>query len=102
MRDRITQFKDTLPLIMDLRSEALRPRHWSALKEEINKQFDQESDSFTLEDVFSLGLHNYSEFIGELSGNATKELNIERALVDIETRWTSSKFWRTIPLRYPP
>ena len=87
MRDRITQFKDTLPLIMDLKSEALRPRHWSALKNEINKEFDQNSDNFTLEDIFSLGLHNYSEFIGELSANATKELNIERSLEDIETRW---------------
>ena len=87
MRDRIDQFKQTLPLIQDLRSEALRPRHWAALKKEINKEFDPDGARFTLEDIFSLGLHNYADFIGELSSNANKELNIERSLADIETRW---------------
>ena len=87
MKDRIEQFKATLPLIQDLRSEALRPRHWEALKAEIHKDFDQDSPKFTLDDIFSLGLHNYSDFIGEMSGNANKELNIERSLQEIEVRW---------------
>ncbi|GMI21327.1 hypothetical protein TeGR_g3290 [Tetraparma gracilis] len=87
MKEKIDQFKATLPLIQDLRSEALRPRHWEALKAEIHKEFDPDSPTFTLEDIFSLGLHNYSEFVGEMSANANKELNIERSLADIETRW---------------
>ncbi|GMI05338.1 hypothetical protein TrVE_jg1168 [Triparma verrucosa] len=87
MKEKIEQFKQTLPLIQDLRSEALRPRHWANLKKEINKEFDPESSTFTLDNIFSLGLHNYAEFIGEMSANANKELNIERSLADIETRW---------------
>ncbi|GMH50243.1 hypothetical protein TrRE_jg3287 [Triparma retinervis] len=87
MRNKVDQFKQTLPLIQDLRSEALRPRHWSSLKKEINKDFDQDSQEFTLDKIFSLGLHNYADFIGEMSANANKELTMERKIAEITARW---------------
>ncbi|GLD91835.1 hypothetical protein PINS_up000368 [Pythium insidiosum] len=87
MKTKIEQFRQTLPLIQDLKSPALRPRHWAQLKEEMGKTFDPESESFTLERVFSLGFHLHAEFISTLSGNASKELSIEQALDGIEKRW---------------
>ena len=87
MRDRVEQFRATLPLIMDLKNPTLRPRHWDALKKEINKEFDPKSDSFTLEQVFALGLHTHVEFIGELSANANKEYSIEVTLNAISENW---------------
>jgi hypothetical protein len=36
-------------LIQDLKNKAMRPRHWDALKKEINKDFDPYSSTFTLE-----------------------------------------------------
>eukprot|EP00952_Eustigmatos_sp_NYUAD-ZCMA_P008048 33779-Eustigmatos_ZCMA.PRE.1 len=77
MRDRVEQFRQTMPLIQDLKNKAMRDRHWDALRKEINKDFDPNSDTFTLEQVFALGLHTQAEFIGELSANANKELSIE-------------------------
>lgn len=35
LKDSVDQFKKTLPLIVDLRNDALRDRHWSQLMEEI-------------------------------------------------------------------
>lgn len=89
MKTKIEQFRQTLPLIQDLKSPALRARHWAQLKEEMGKSFDTESESFTLERVFSLGFHLHAEFISTLSGNAGKELSIEQALDAIDARWAS-------------
>ena len=87
MDSRLNQFKTTLPLIMSLKNPAMRARHWLQLQEEIHKQFDPEGKNFTLEKVFSLGLHLHETFIGELSNNANKELAIEQSLIEIAEAW---------------
>ena len=87
MKGELDNFRDTIPLIQDLRSEAMRPRHWAALQERVGVEFDPTSSDFTLNEVMKLGLNNHSEFIGELSMNANKELAIEVALNDLELRW---------------
>lgn len=46
--------------------------------EQLGKNFNPEAADFNLEGVFSLGLHNLAEFIGDLSTNANKELGIEQ------------------------
>ncbi|OQR95763.1 dynein heavy chain, partial [Thraustotheca clavata] len=89
MKEKIDQFRATLPLIQDLKNEALRPRHWAQLKEEMEKSFDATSKDFTLEKVFSLGFHLHAEFISAMSANASKELSIEQALDSISARWDS-------------
>lgn len=45
---------------------------------QVGKNFNPEAADFNLEGVFSLGLHNLAEFIGDLSSNANKELGIEQ------------------------
>ena len=85
-KERVAQFVATMPLIQDLRNPAIRSRHWAELKAEIRKEFDPMAESFTLEQVFSLGLHLHKDFIANISGNANKELAIETALTDIEDR----------------
>eukprot|EP00736_Rhodelphis_marinus_P013382 Rmarinus@m.14828 len=87
IRDRVETFKRTMPLILDLKSKALRERHWKQLMDEIGKSFDPYGDDFTLEKVFSLGLDGHAEFIGTLSTSAAKELAIEEALDGIKQTW---------------
>jgi dynein heavy chain len=87
MKEKVDQFRQTMPLIQDLKNPTMRGRHWESLQQEINKRFDATSADFTLERVFSLGLHAHGEFIGELSANAYKEYAIETALEGIEERW---------------
>jgi len=89
LKELVDQFRQTLPLIQDLKNPAIRLRHWHALKEEINKEFDPFSDAFTLSQVFSLGLHLHGEFISDMSSNANKELAIEQSLSEIEEVWLS-------------
>eukprot|EP01042_Synura_sphagnicola_P000546 gene546-588_t len=89
MRVELDKFRETIPLIQDLRNKALRPRHWAALQERVGAEFDPTSPSFTLNEVVKLGLNAHSEYIGELSTNANKELAIEVALNDLEKRWSA-------------
>lgn len=49
--------------------------------------FDPASSNFTLESVVSLRLDQHSDFISELSVNATKELAIETSLGAIAATW---------------
>ena len=42
------------------------------------KQFDMNPDTFTLQNLFSMELHNFTETIGEIVGMAMKELSIEK------------------------
>ncbi|XP_063098619.1 dynein axonemal heavy chain 2 isoform X4 [Cavia porcellus] len=86
-RSKIEQFKRTMPLISDLRNPALRERHWDQVRDEIHRVFDQESESFTLEQIVELGMDQHVEKIGEISASATKELAIELALQNIAKTW---------------
>lgn len=76
-----------MPLIMDLRNPAMRQRHWSQLKTEMNKQFDENSEDFTLERIVQLGFEQFAELIHEISGAASKELAIEHTLDNMERAW---------------
>ena len=89
MKYSIDVFRETIPLIQDLRSKALRQRHWDSLQEKLGLDFDPKSSEFTLNQILKLGFKNHAEFIGELAGNANKELNIEKALDELEIRWAS-------------
>ncbi|RKP21444.1 hypothetical protein ROZALSC1DRAFT_11414, partial [Rozella allomycis CSF55] len=88
----INSFKDSIPLYSDLKNEALRERHWKKLMEITGKQFDMNPETFTLEKLFSMNLHEHSESIGEIVGAANKELSIENGLKEVEVTWKNIKF----------
>ncbi|CAH8499452.1 unnamed protein product [Schistosoma intercalatum] len=90
-RKKVDQFRRTLPLITDLRNSAMRTRHWDKIKEEMNTQFNVDSDEFTLECIVELGFEQYSDLISEISGAATKELAIEKALDTMERFWQNNE-----------
>lgn len=84
LKDIVDSFKKTMPLVIDLRNPAIRPRHWSNLMELVGVKFDPEGEDFTLEKVTELRLDQHDEFIADMSGNATKELAIEQQLEAIQ------------------
>lgn len=42
IKGRIEQFKRTMPLIQDLKNPAMRDRHWTQIKEHVQKPFDEQ------------------------------------------------------------
>ena len=67
-------------------------RHWQKLMELTGKNFDMNPETFTLENLFAMELHNFSETISDIVGSANKELNIEKSLAEVVTTWQSLKF----------
>nr|KAG5688710.1 hypothetical protein BaRGS_029536 [Batillaria attramentaria] len=91
-KNRVDQFKRTMPLITDLKNRAMRPRHWDQIQTEMQRQFDHKSDDFTLEKIIEFGFDQYAEQIGDISGAATKELAIEQGLKAITQTWEVTEF----------
>ena len=49
-------------------------------------------DTFTLQNLFTMGLHNYADAISDIVASANKELNIERGLNEVVTTWQAMQF----------
>ena len=92
LKNKLQSFEDSLPLIIDLKNDALRKRHWDALMEITGKTFDMNPKTFTLGKIFDMELSNYSEAIREVTEGAVKELTIESGLESIKDAWAQHKF----------
>eukprot|EP00906_Rhabdomonas_costata_P031047 RCo043883 len=84
----------SLPLVQDLRSPAMRDRHWRQLLRitKQTKQIDPESDTFTMKELLDLGLHAFVEDVANIVEKATKELSIEKNLKKIIDVWENMAF----------
>lgn len=76
-RGRVDRFRRTLPLITNLKNPAMRPRHWTKVKEIVDRDFDETSETFTLDTIAEMELQNYADQIDDISNSATMELAIE-------------------------
>ena len=56
------------------------------------KNFDMNPETFTLENLFAMDLHNYAETISDIVASASKELNIEKSLAEVVSTWQVQKF----------
>lgn len=116
LEERMREFKDSIPLFADLKNDALRDRymnmlnsfisckglllnhniivhrHWEKLMELTGKNFDMNPDTFTLENLFTMDLHNYAEKISDIVASASKELSIEKSLSEVVSIWQVLKF----------
>ncbi|KAJ1520022.1 hypothetical protein ONE63_004252 [Megalurothrips usitatus] len=86
-RSRIETFLKTLPLLSDLKNPAMRTRHWDGIRSAVGRDFDENSDEFTLEKIIEMDMQNYSETIHVISVAATRELNLENQLKNISQIW---------------
>ena len=53
IKEIVDSFKKTMPLIMDLRNEAMRSRHWAQLMDAVGSKFDPENDDESSSDESS-------------------------------------------------
>ncbi|KAJ1345264.1 hypothetical protein BSLG_000778 [Batrachochytrium salamandrivorans] len=87
LKDRVSQTKRSLPLLLDLRNPAIRDRHWNQIIDDIGKTFTAQREEFTLDNIFELGMDQHTDFIATVSASATKELSIEQGLLSIKEAW---------------
>ncbi|XP_062480123.1 dynein axonemal heavy chain 10 isoform X3 [Pezoporus occidentalis] len=92
LESRMKAFRDSVPLLLDLKNEALRERHWQELMDQTGIHFEMTTETFTLENMFAMELHKYSGVISEIVGTAVKELGIEKGVKEITETWENMKF----------
>jgi dynein heavy chain len=80
-------FKDALPLIINLKNDALKTRHWQKVSDTTGVVFDTSLKSLTLGNIFSMELHNFAALIEEIINEAVNEMKIETELGKIEAAW---------------
>jgi dynein heavy chain len=92
LKVKIEGLLETIPLLQFLSNKAMRPRHWEAVEEVTNVKFDIASETFKVGNLLEADLLSVDEDIEEISGGATKELNVEMKLQEIEEMWSDKVF----------
>jgi len=79
---------DTIrPLIQQLHSEFMQPRHWKRLNGICGKAVNRSDPKFCLRDIIDLELYRFAEDVNELVEGAQKEATIEKKLNTIVKTW---------------
>uniref|UniRef100_H3BAL0 Dynein axonemal heavy chain 10 n=1 Tax=Latimeria chalumnae TaxID=7897 RepID=H3BAL0_LATCH len=92
LESKMKEFKESIPLLLDLKHEALRERHWKNLMLRTGTSFEMSPNTFTLENMFAMELHKYADVIGDIVTSAVKELSIEKGVKDVVDTWENMKF----------
>ncbi|TPP50205.1 Dynein heavy chain and region D6 of dynein motor family protein [Leishmania donovani] len=93
LKDDIDLIKKILPIIDDLRTPAIRPRHWEQLKVQLDTAFELEDEtSFCLQRLMEAHVEVQAEFISNMAIAAREELKIETDLEKIALVWEETCF----------
>lgn len=88
LRETITGFKDSLPLIEQLTNRAIQERHWKRIMEETGKDLGEINlKTLTLSRVFELELQNYEEQVMAICVEAKEEAKNEENIQKIDQAW---------------
>ncbi|XP_012251165.2 dynein axonemal heavy chain 7-like isoform X2 [Athalia rosae] len=91
IKEKIEEFKEHLPVIMTLGNPGLKARHWEQVSELVGFPIKVDHN-MTLAKILDFGLDEYVEKFEALSEAATKENNLEKALLRMHTDWTEMEF----------
>lgn len=87
VESRILNSKEALPLVMSLKNDAMKTRHWTKVMEVTGVTFDVTLRSLTLSNIFAMELHRFADKIDEIVVEAVQEAKIEAELEKIEAHW---------------
>ncbi|TPX70381.1 hypothetical protein SpCBS45565_g01824 [Spizellomyces sp. 'palustris'] len=87
VKDMIT----SLRAVGELRSSAIRDRHWKQLMKTTGVTFVMTAD-MKFQDLLSLQLHKFEDDVKVIVDRATKELSMEKVLNDLSKTWNAMEF----------
>jgi len=83
---------EIVPLLQFLSNKAMRDRHWQTVEDLTGAKFDMAEETFKVGHLLDADLLKVAEDIEEVSQGASKELNVEMKLHEIEEQWTDMVF----------
>jgi dynein heavy chain len=80
-----------LPLIGELRNEAMRDRHWDIIRKMVGQDFKVD-ESLMLRDIYDMNLGGFAEEVEECTDQARQEAKMEKTLAKLKATWSVVKF----------
>ncbi|XP_055588743.1 dynein axonemal heavy chain 7 isoform X2 [Uranotaenia lowii] len=91
IKNRLDQFKTNMPIVQTLGNPGMKERHWEQVSEIIGFPIKIAPD-LTLEKVIDYGLDDYISRFETISESATKENNLEKAMIRMVSEWSDMAF----------
>ena len=89
----VKTFKNTVPIIGDLRNDALKERHWEKIERIIGNPIPRDKpEEFTFGTLVELKVMHFKEQISVISTEATQEGLLESMLAEVVNIWTQAEF----------
>jgi len=89
----LEEFKPNLPLIIGLRNEGMRERHWEQVSNKCKVEVGPDmAGGFTLQTLLDIGLLNYVQEVEAVGDRAGKEYTLEKALRKMKEDWEPLMF----------
>nr|CEL69705.1 TPA: Dynein heavy chain 10, axonemal [Neospora caninum Liverpool] len=85
----IARFRNSVPLIERLKTDAMRPQHWRQLMALAGCEFEVDSKKFKLQNVFDLDLSRFPDQVQNTLQIAQEEMKLEKDIAKIESCWRS-------------
>eukprot|EP00397_Hematodinium_sp_SG-2012_P000066 GEMP01000066.1.p1 GENE.GEMP01000066.1~~GEMP01000066.1.p1 ORF type:complete len:3524 (+),score=879.37 GEMP01000066.1:529-10572(+) len=95
IKTELVDFQPSVPLIIALRNDGMRPRHWKRISEQCfqdENTLSPEMSDFRLRKFMEMGLTNYIPEIEEVADRAAKEFGIEKCLSGMKEEWSNLQF----------
>ena len=91
LKELVTKFRNTLPVVSDLRCPALKRRHWDAIHDITGYQI-KDVDGFTLGELVSRRIMDHADVVAKIASEAVQEAVLEEMLAKVETTWAELEF----------
>ncbi|XP_067943512.1 dynein axonemal heavy chain 6-like [Watersipora subatra] len=95
LKQRVTDFKQGMPVIVSLRNPSLRARHWNEIEALIGRQIPR-GQAFTLGNLLEMKIYKQKIKIQDISTTASNEATLETMLQKVVALWHSTEF-RFVP-----
>ena len=91
LKDRVMEYKDTLPVIQALRNPSMKETHWAKVQSEVGHEMVRD-ENFTLGVLLDFQVGLYKDRILAISTEATQEATLEGMLHKVQNKWNSIEF----------
>ena len=91
MKETVGEFAPKVPMIMAMRTEGIKDRHWEAISAKVGFEV-KPFEGFTLQHVYDMELMKWSDDIVDIGDRAGKEYNIETSLAKMKGEWEDVYF----------
>jgi dynein heavy chain len=91
IRDKVADFAPQVPIVVALRTEGMKERHWNAISEKVGFSV-KPRPGFTLQNTLDMNLLRFEEDIVDIGDKAAKQYQIECQLAKMKTEWETVEF----------